>query len=78
MLSFLAMKDRNDALSRAIKSAGGVSALAARLVSCSPQAVSQWDKIPPLRVLEVERATGISRHELRPDLYPMELAEARP
>ena len=35
-------------------------------------AVSQWDRIPSERVLEVERVTGISRHDLRPDLYPRE------
>lgn len=32
-------------------------------------AVAQWEKIPPERVLGVERVTGISRHELRPDIY---------
>lgn len=32
----------------------------------------RWEKgrVPPKRVLEVEKATGISRHSLRPDLYP--------
>lgn len=39
-------------------------------------AVSQWLKkgVPPCRVLAVERATGgkVSRHEMRPDLYPVE------
>jgi DNA-binding transcriptional regulator YdaS (Cro superfamily) len=39
-------------------------------------AVSQWDKIPSSRVLEVERITKIPRHRLRPDLYPAE-REAR-
>lgn len=33
-------------------------------------AVAKWDRIPAERVLEVERVTGISRHQLRPDLYP--------
>ncbi|PZP64983.1 MAG: hypothetical protein DI604_25710, partial [Delftia acidovorans] len=31
--------------------------------------VSQWKKVPAERVLEVERVTGISRHELRPDVF---------
>ena len=36
----------------------------------SPQAVSQWKQVPAERVLDVERATGVSRNRLRPDLYP--------
>lgn len=34
------------------------------------QAFSQWRKVPPTRVLTVEKVTGIPRHEIRPDLYP--------
>ena len=36
----------------------------------TPQAVSQWKQVPAERVLDVERATGVPRHKLRPDLYP--------
>lgn len=32
-------------------------------------AISQWDRVPSERVLDVERITGISRHELRPDIF---------
>lgn len=32
-------------------------------------AVAQWDEVPVKRVLEVERVTGIARHELRPDFF---------
>lgn len=32
-------------------------------------AISQWQNVPPERVLDVERLTGISRHDLRPDVY---------
>lgn len=33
-------------------------------------AVSQWrNGVPAERVLDVERITGISRHELRPDVF---------
>src|SRR3954471_17204098 len=62
---------RNDALERAIVEAGGVAALA-RAINVTPQAVSQWDRVPAERALAVEKATGgaITRHDLRPDLYP--------
>ena len=38
--------------------------------------VLRWEmgRVPADRVLDVERATGISRHELRPDLYPQDHA----
>jgi DNA-binding transcriptional regulator YdaS (Cro superfamily) len=64
---------RDPALSRAIEEAGGVAELARKL-SISSQAVSQWDRVPAERALEVERATGgaVTRHDLRPDLYPVE------
>lgn len=38
----------------------------------TPGAISQWDKVPSGRVLEVERITGIPRHVIRPDIYPPE------
>ncbi len=41
----------------------------ARALEVTPGAVSQWDRVPAERVLDVERITGISRYELRPDLY---------
>lgn len=44
----------------------------AREVGVQRAAVCKWQKrgIPAERVLDVERATGIPRHDLRPDLYP--------
>ena len=36
----------------------------------SRQAFFQWDVVPPHRVLEVERLTGVPRFKLRPDYYP--------
>lgn len=58
----------------AVRQAGGPSALA-RLLSewgepVSSQAISQWQQVPAERVLHVERASGIQRHLLRPDIYP--------
>ena len=69
------MKPRKRALKRAIAAAGGLEALADPL-GITAQAISQWQEVPPLRVLAVERITGVSRHELRPDLYPKERAIA--
>lgn len=42
----------------------------------TPQAISQWKQVPAERVLEVERVSGVSRHLLRPDLYPAEESAA--
>lgn len=41
----------------------------AKTLRLFPSAVSQWEGVPPKHVLEVERITGISRHELRPDIF---------
>jgi hypothetical protein len=53
---------------KAIQQAGGKSALA-KALGVSYQAIQQWARIPAPRVLEVERLSGISRYELRPDIY---------
>lgn len=59
-------------LDRAIKAVGSSKELARR-IGVTPQAVSQWKAVPPSRVLAVERASGVSRTVLRPDLYPIEV-----
>lgn len=58
-------------MERAAAAVGGVRPLA-KLCHVTYQAVQKWidSRIPAERVLEVERHTGVSRHELRPDLYP--------
>lgn len=58
-----------EALALAKKRVGGAVGLAKVLGGITSQAVSQWDRVPPARVLEVERLTGVSRYELRPDIY---------
>jgi DNA-binding transcriptional regulator YdaS (Cro superfamily) len=58
----------NTALKKAIENAGGCAALAKKL-GISPPAVSQWKRVPHTRVLTVEKLTGVSRYQLRPDLY---------
>jgi DNA-binding transcriptional regulator YdaS (Cro superfamily) len=63
------MPNEDKALREAISRAGGQHALARALGIAQP-AVAQWRKAPVLRVLEIERLTGVSRHDLRPDVYP--------
>jgi hypothetical protein len=67
---------KNEALERAKRAAElktglkGNTALAKALDGAvSPQAISQWDQTPLGRVFDIERAVGISRHELRPDFF---------
>lgn len=64
------------ALNSARKAAGGNTGLARRLGKLTSQAVSQWKHVPAQRVLDVERITGIPRHQLRPDIYPMPVSSA--
>lgn len=51
----------------------------ARALDVSPAMVSHWCsgryRVGQFHVLPLERVTGISRHDLRPDLYPAEAAQ---
>lgn len=60
----------NDSLEKAKTAAGGNTGLAKLIGGLTPQAISQWRRVPVERVLDVEKATGVPRHELRPDIYP--------
>lgn len=51
-----------------IRSKPGMMARVAKALGISRQAVSLWDKVPAERLPEVERITGIPRHDLRPDI----------
>ncbi len=57
------------ALITAIDNAGGATKLARLIGGITPQAISQWKTCPVNRVLQVESATGVSRHDLRPDVF---------
>lgn len=63
---------QTEALKEAIKLAGGQSELS-RQLDLTPQAVQSWTKhgIPAKWVIRVEKETGVSRHRLRPDIYPI-------
>jgi TorA maturation chaperone TorD len=59
---------RDQGLNEAIRAAGGVSELARR-IGISQPSISNWNRVPAERVVEVEAATGVERVVLRPDLY---------
>lgn len=69
-----------EAVREACERAGGQAALA-KQIGVAQSAVSQW--ITKSRIgcgaryaLPIEAATGVSRHDLRPDIYPREDAAA--
>jgi len=66
-----------EALMDAIEVLGSQSELA-RVCGISSTAVWKWvqssKRIPGEYVLRVEAKSGVSRHHLRPDLYPVDLA----
>lgn len=61
------------AFEQAVKKAGGQTAFAA-ICGCTQgniwQLLKKESRLPAQYVLKVEEATGVSRHELRPDIYP--------
>ena len=71
------LKQREAALHQAISNVGGVSKLATKLGISQPS-ISGWERVPPHRVLEVERATGVSRYDLRARIYTPETSEMKP
>lgn len=77
-------RDPDDPMQRACKRAVDVSggpltlarALSADGSPITHVAVRNWLVVPAERVLDVERLTGVSRFELRPDVYgDVDLAE---
>jgi len=55
-------------LKTVLERAGGPAELARKL-SISTAAVSQWAQVPAKRVGAVSEITGLSPHEIRPDLF---------
>ncbi len=64
-----------EALKAAVQRIGSQSAMA-RLCGVGQPAVWKWlqsgKRLPAEHVLKVEAETGVSRHLLRPDIYPEE------
>jgi DNA-binding transcriptional regulator YdaS (Cro superfamily) len=62
------------AIEKAVTVAGSQSELARR-IGVRQGYIWKWlrsKRIPAERVLAIEAATGVSRHELRPDIFPAE------
>lgn len=38
-------------------------------IGVNPSVVIRWHQVPPHHALKVEQFTGISRYDLRPDIY---------
>ena len=66
-------------ISEKICSSGFTLTQIAQQLGVDKSRVVRWrqsGRIPAHRVLDMERVTGIPRHELRPDIYPPEDARA--
>ena len=67
------MKNSVKFLKEAIRIAGGQTALA-RLIGVQQGHIWNWlnrnKKVPASMVLKIEKAVGVSKHDLRPDIYP--------
>jgi DNA-binding transcriptional regulator YdaS (Cro superfamily) len=70
----------HSAFQRALACFDGNQSAMARAIGTSQQRihylVSNEKGVPAELTLATEAATGISRHELRPDIYPREPAQA--
>lgn len=65
------MSKKTSIVDTVIKALGGPSK-AARALGTKPSVVMNWrtrKQVPYDRVLDIEAATGISRHTLRPDIF---------
>jgi DNA-binding transcriptional regulator YdaS (Cro superfamily) len=66
---------------KAVRAAGSQAQLR-RLLDVPQSTLNSWLRrkmeLPPQHVLKVERSLGIPRHELRPDIYPLDNAAPPP
>jgi DNA-binding transcriptional regulator YdaS (Cro superfamily) len=66
------MAKRKSPVQKMIAALGGPSKAAAALGISNPSVVLNWrarGKVPADRAIDIEKLTGISRHELRPDIF---------
>ena len=80
MRSVMAIHHESDsAFARAVRAVGSQLAFG-RLIGRRQSVISDWLRdgrpLPAEYVFAVEAATGISRHDLRPDIYPRDLSPA--
>ena len=59
---------KNTGLEKAMARVGGARELA-RLLGISKQAIYKWTKVPASQIIRIEKATGVPRELLRPELY---------
>lgn len=74
------MKSKSPSVSAIIKQLGGATKAAEALGLSGPSVVLNWRKrnsVPADKALAVEALTGISRHDLRPDVFGPAPAEGR-
>jgi DNA-binding transcriptional regulator YdaS (Cro superfamily) len=59
-----------DKLTEYLKAERGRLSALAKAIGVTPGAINQWEgKVPAERMGDVSRATGISVHDLRPDIF---------
>ena len=63
------------AVEEAVRREGSLRRVAERL-GVTRQAMQQWTSVPVKRVLALEAMSGVSRYDLRPDIYGPEPADA--
>lgn len=63
-------KKMNRGVAKAIKVFGSQHSLAARLKVAQPSVhLWLWGNCPAERAVELEKVSGVSRHEIRPDIF---------